>query len=77
MNEADRNEMIKYKLSLGLNRDLQSSPESPEKPEKPEPKARVKTAPGKRSNYSYVDNLVMRVRLNALKNETKAKELEQ
>lgn len=39
------------------------------------PRARLHTAQIRRHNYSKVDNIIMRVRLNAIKNEAKAKEL--
>lgn len=74
MSEIDRNDVIKYRLSFHSPRNV---PE-PETNENETPKIRTETAKSHRyHDYSYADNLIMRVRLNQLKNEAKIKAIEE
>lgn len=67
MSDIERNDVIKYRLSL-------QSPKKEPDPASNElnssPRLRVQTARS-RQDYSYAENLVMRVRLNTMKNEAK------
>jgi hypothetical protein len=74
MSEIDRNDVIKYRLSFHSPR---NEPE-PATNENETPTNRTQTAKSHNyHDYSYADNLIMRVRLNRLKNEAKIKAIEE